>query len=349
MLKMPHMEIRQLLRPARIVCFFLPLATGLMAQPRVGFVEVYGLRRLSKERVLRTAGIAEGMALTKPKGALEEALVGLDGVGLASVEAYCCDEGQPILYVGLLERGTPLFEYRPEPSEDVALPEEAMEAYNGFAEALRRAASSEDLAEDLTAGHSLMRNPECREFQEQFVLFAGRHLQSLRAVLSRSSDPAQRAAAAYIIGYSGNKKTVIGDLQSALRDPVPAVRMNAAAALRAIAVLGRDKSLEISIPATWFVEMLNSVVLADRLAGARTLHLMYEEFSEATVAQIKERALPSLFEMARWRHLPHAVPAFLLLGRVAGIAESEMTGAWEAGEREKMLARIESILAPKKK
>jgi hypothetical protein len=212
-----------------------------------------------------------------------------------------------------------------------------------------RATAEDDLAEDLTAGHSLMRNLECRSYQMRFIEIAAGQMQVLRAVLARSADPAQRAAAAYIIGYALNKRAVIGDLQAALRDPVPAVRMNAATALRAIAVLGRDKSLGITIPATWFVEMLNSVVLADRLAGSRTLNLMYGEFSEGTVAQIKERTLASLFEMARWRHLQHALPPYLLLGRVSGIAEKEMAAAWEAGEREQMLERIEKLLLPKKK
>lgn len=333
----------------RLVCICSLMPIVLPGQPQVGHVEVYGLRRLSKDSVLRAAGIADGMGLPKSKTNLEERLVALDGVALASVEAYCCDEGRMILYVGLQERGTPLFEYRPEPDEDVSLPEEVMDAYSGFTNALGRATSLDDLAEDITAGHSLMRNAECREFQERFVMFAGRHLQALRAVLARSADSEQRAAAAYVAGYAGNKKVVIGDLQSALRDPAPGVRMNAAAALRAIAVLARDKSLEITIPATWFVEMLNSVVLADRLAGSKTLHMMYDEFSEGTVAQIKERAAPSLLEMARWEHLRHALPAYLLLGRVSGISEEEMAAAWETGEREQMLARIEKALLPKKK
>jgi len=88
------------------------------------------------------------------------------------------------------------------------------------------------------------------------------------------------------------------------------------------------------------------LVLADRLAGSRTLNLMYDEFSEGTMAQIKERALSSLFEMARWRHLQHALPAYLLLGRVSGVAEQEMAAAWEASERDQMLARIEKLLKP---
>jgi hypothetical protein len=349
MLNMPHFVMPRIIR---ILCRASVLALftlGLAAPPKIGYVEVYGLRKLPREQILKAAGVADGGELPKSKGSLEEVLVALDGVALANVEAFCCEQGRPILYVGIQERGTPLFEYRQEPDEDVALPEEVTEAFAGFAATLGRATAEDDLAEDLTAGHSLMRNLECRSYQMRFVEIAAGQLQALRAVLARSGDPEQRAAAAYIIGYAQNKRAVIGDLQSALRDPVPAVRMNAATALRAIAVLGRDRSLGITIPATWFVEMLNSVVLADRLAGSRTLNLMYGEFSEGTVAQIKERALASLFEMARWRHLRHALPPYLLLGRVSGVPEPEMAAAWEAGEREQMLERIEKLLLPKKK
>ncbi|HPT25388.1 MAG TPA: hypothetical protein PLZ95_03145 [Bryobacteraceae bacterium] len=304
------------------------------------------MRKLSADRIMKAAGIAEGAALPKSRSGLEEALVAMDGVAVAHVEAFCCEQGEPILYVGILERGTPLFEYRPEPDGEVSLSEEDAGAYAGFAAALGRATSEDDLAEDLTAGHSMMRNPDCRAYQLRFAEIAEQRLENVQAVLARAADPEQRAAAAYIIGYAVNKRVVVGDLQAALRDASPSVRLNATSALRAIAVLGRDKSLGISIPATWFVEMLNSVVLADRLAGSRTLNLMYDEFSEGTMAQIKERALSSLFEMARWRHLQHALPAYLLLGRVSGVAEQEMAAAWEASERDQMLARIEKLLKP---
>ncbi len=349
MLNMPHLIMSltfySICRTFAFVALLLPLA----AQPKVGYVEVYGVRKLSKDRIIKTIGAAPGSELPRSKGAVEERLVALDGVALAQMEAFCCDEGRLILYVGIQERGMPLFEYRPAPDEEVFLPAEVSEAYAEFTAALGRAAAAGDLAEDLTAGHSLMRNPACRTIQARFVWFGGTYLGQLRAVLARSADPEQRAMAAYIIGYAADKKAVIDDLQAGLRDPEPEVRSTAARALRAIAVLGRDKSLGVQIRATWFVEMLNSVALADRIEGSRTLNLMFDDLSEGALTQIRERALPSLLEMARWTHLPHALPPYLLLGRVAGIAEAEMSAAWEEGKREEMLARIEKALLPKKK
>ena len=349
MLNMPHSIMSpifySLCRTFALLATLLPLA----AQPKVGYVEVYGLRKLPKDRILRTVEAEPGSALPRSKGEVEEKLVALDGVALAQMEAFCCEDDRLILYVGIQERGMPLFEYRPVPTEDVFLPAEVSQAYTEFTAALGRAAAAGDLAEDLTAGHSLMRNPDCRAIQERFSSFGTTYLGHYRAVLSRSADPEQRAMAAYLIGYAADKKAVIDDLQGGLRDPAPEVRLTAARALRAIAVLARDKALGIQIRATWFVEMLNSVVLADRIEGPRTLNLMFENLSEGTLAQIRERAIPSLLEMARWKHLPHALPPYLLLGRVAGIAEDEMSAEWEAGKREEMLARIEKTLLPKKK
>lgn len=349
MLKMPHFSKDQMFYSLCRIFAVLSLASGLWAQPRVGFVEVFGNRKISKDRVLKIVGVEPGGRLPKSKGEVEENLMAMDGVLAARVEAYCCDEGQVVLYAGIQERGTPLFEYRAAHGAGVAVPDEVSQAYAEFTVALARAAAAGDVEEDLTAGHSLMRNADCRDAQMKFVELAARHGETLKAALKGAEDSGVRAMAAYILGYAADKRTVVDDLQGGLRDPEQEVRAAAASALRAISVPARDKEKGIVVRATWFVEMLNSVVLGDRLEGSRTLNLMFDELSEGTVAQIRERALPSLFEMARWRHLPHALPAYLLLGRVAGAAQDEVQAEWEAGRRDEMLAKMEKMLSPKKK
>lgn len=327
----------------------LSLVCCLGAQPRVGYVEVFGTRKLSKDSINKMIETEPGGLLPKSKGDLEEKLIEMDGVAAAAVEAYCCEDGRLVLYAGIQERGTPPFEFRQVARERVEVPAEVIEAYDEFTAALARAAAAGNVEEDLTAGHSLMRNADCREAQLKFPDLATRHEGTLKAALERSEDPGMRAMAAYILGYAADKRRVVDDLQSGLRDPEQEVRMTSARALRAISVLARNKDKGILIRATWFVEMLNSVVLGDRLEGSRTLNLMFDELTEGTVAQIRERAMPSLYEMARWRHLPHALPAYLLLGKVAGVADKEVQGEWEAGRREEMLARIEKQLSPRKK
>jgi hypothetical protein len=290
-------------------------------------------------------GVRPGDPLPKSKGELEEKLAALDGVVTAQVEAWCCEDGKAVLYAGILERGAPAFEFLPEPSGEETLPEEVVRAYRDFTAELNRAVAAGDTAEDLSNGHSLMSNINCRVLQERFIGMAALHQEALRRVLRESGDPEQRAVAAYVIGYVPLKRTVVNDLQSALRDPDPGVRANAARSLKAIAVLGAsDPELGNRVEATWFVEMLNSVALSDRLEGARALLQFTEKPAESVTRHIRERALPSLLEMAQWKQLAHALPAYLLLGRVAGVSDEEMQQAWVRGEREKMIQTLRKKL-----
>jgi hypothetical protein len=45
-----------------------------------------------------------------------------------------------------------------------------------------------------------------------------------------------------------------------------------------------------------------------------------------------------LVEMARWKTLAHALPAFILVGRVAGFTDEQIQDAWSRGDREKIIA-----------
>lgn len=320
--------------------FLLAAATTAVAQPRIGFIEIYGNRRVSDQRILRAVGAKPGDPLPRSKGEVEEKIEEIGGILRARLEAFCCEEGLPVLYVGVEERGAPAFEYRPIPGEEMELPETIVTAYRDFTAALNRAAAEGDTAEDLSRGHSLMRNVSCRVLQERFVGLAQLHEPALRRVLAAAADPEQRAIAAYVAGYAPDKRTVVDDLQQALRDPDDGVRANAARAMKAIAVLAADPEMGIIVRPTWFVEMLNSVSLSDRLEGARALLTLFDKLSEQTQAQIRERAVRSLEEMARWRHLAHALPSYLLLGRVAGVPDDEIEQSWARGEREAMLKRM---------
>jgi hypothetical protein len=259
----------------------------------------------------------------------------------AQVEGYCCDAGKVILYVGIEEKGARTFEYRAEPDQEISLPEEILSVYAEFGAALERASRENDTAEDLSKGHSLMNNLECRTQQERMVGLAEIHEDVLRKVLRDGVDPEQRTVAAYVIGYVPKKKTVVNDLQYALRDPDESVRLNAVRALKAIALFGmRDPEQEIHVQPTWFIEMLNSVALSDRLEGVRALLNYTDKPDEHVISNIRDRALPALLEMARWQYLPHALPAYLLLGRVTGHTDQEMQDAWTRGERDQMVETI---------
>jgi HEAT repeat protein len=180
-----------------------------------------------------------------------------------------------------------------------------------------------------------MADPAARSLQDQFATFATEHLDVLRDVLRTGPEPEERAVAAAVAGYAPKKSDVIRDLQFALQDPEPAVRANAVRALRAIAVLAQKQpELGLKIESTWMVAMLNSLTLSDRQQAAEALVTLTERPNPGALDLIRERALPALVEMARWKTLRYALPSFLLLGRTAGIPEQELQDQWQKGDRE---------------
>jgi hypothetical protein len=50
--------------------------------------------------------------------------------------------------------------------------------------------------------------------------------------------------------------------------------------------------------------------------------------------------MPALAEMAAWKHLPHALPSYILLGRAGGMKEEELQEAWSKGERTAVIKKL---------
>ncbi len=310
--------------------------------PKIGVIDFYGLHKVSEAAVRQALGVHEGDALPRSKGATEEHLDSIPGVVEAHLEAVCCDEGRMILYVGIEEKGAAHFDIRDAPDGDADLPQEVADMYRKLEQT-----SPASSREDLTKGYGLSANPDARAIQEQFVPIAKRYTGELRHVLRDSSDEDQRAIAVYVLGYAPDRTSVINDLQYAMKDADPGVRANAAHALKAMAVYARLHPEEhLRIEPTWFVEMLNSLSWADRNQAVDMLLTLTDNHDESTLEQIRERAITSLAEMARWKALSHALPAFLLLGRVAGLPDQQVQEAWNRGDRE---AVIEQALNKRKK
>jgi hypothetical protein len=132
-----------------------------------------------------------------------------------------------------------------------------------------------------------------------------------------------------------------------MRDQDDTVRENAMRALKAVAVGGRlHPEQEVHIEPTWFVELLNSVVWSDRHNATLALVNLTDKRDPETLALIRERALASVIEMAQWRELRDALPAFVLAGRLAGLDDAEISAAWVSGDRKPVL---DEALHPNKK
>jgi hypothetical protein len=307
--------------------------------PRIGVIDFYGLNKIQEARVRKAVGVAEGDFLPSSKGDAEERLDQIPGIVESHLEAVCCDAGKMILYVGVEEKGAVHFDLRDAPESAVTLPESITAAYRELLDALGAATRRGTTAEDLTRGHSLMADPLAREIQEKFPEIAKDHLRELRDVLRNSQDEDQRAAAAYVIGYAPKKAEIVDDLQYALRDSDSGVRANAVQALLAVAVYAKlNPEAGIKIQPTWFIEMLNSLSWSDRDHALKALQLLTDGRDPSVLDQLSQRALASLAEMSRWKTLAHALPAFVLLGRVAGLSEQQIQDAWTRGDRESVIA-----------
>jgi hypothetical protein len=95
--------------------------------------------------------------------------------------------------------------------------------------------------------------------------------------------------------------------------------------------------------------MLNSLSWSDRNRAVAALQVLTEKADQGVLDQIREGALQSLVEMARWKTLAHALPPYLLLGRIAGLPEEEVKAAWIRGDRESVIARATASAGKKKK
>ena len=328
--------------------YFLPLALALSLlakaddiTPRVGLIEVYGARKVSNEKIRSAIQSKVGDRLPSREDA-EERIDKLSGILASRVEAVCCLNHGTVLYVGVSERDAPHLEFNPAPTGEVKLPNSLFEDYRSLLDNVEASIRGRNADEDLTNGYSLMADPQSRELQQSFLPAVEQNLVAINSVIRESADPEQRAAAAYLLQYGPRGprliKTSIDALQSALRDREDLVRQNAVRSLHAIEVgakLHPEQALHLQL--TWFVELMNSVVWSDRHNASLVLVDLTESRDPATLQLLRDRALPSVLEMARWHDLQHALPAFILAGRLAGMDEKTIKQAWVSEDRETVL------------
>ncbi len=312
--------------------------------PRIGAIEIYGARKSSVKKIRSALGVSEGDALPVSRQDAEDRIAKISGVVASRIEAACCEDGKMVLYVGVEEKDAPHFEFRPAPNGDAMLPDEIVKNYRAFLDAVAASIRRHDADEDLTNGYSLMADQDCRELQEAFLPMLARNLAIVDQVLRESGNSEQRAIAAYVMQYGPrdfrSSKTIVNGLEYALQDPEDTVRENALRSLKAVAVGAKlHPDQEIRIEPTWFVEMMNSVVWSDRRNASLALVNLTEGRDAETLDLIRERALASVLDMARWHDLEHALPGFILAGRLAGLDEKQIQAAWVSGDREEVIRR----------
>jgi hypothetical protein len=302
--------------------------------PPIGIIDFYGLRSISEQQVREALQIKEGDSLSGERKDAKRRLESLPGVVEARLGIVCCDAGKTILFIGIREKGVPALQFRPAPQGKIQLPQDVEQAGDERLKALSAAILKGNFREDDSQGHALSNDPVMRAIEERYITFAARDLKLLRDVLRYTADAKHRALAAEVIAYAANKQAIVNDLVEATRDPDDGVRNNATRALVVMANSNQQTTRRpIKIPLRPFIEMLNSIEWTDRNKSSNALNPLTYKRDPAILSELRQKALPSLIEMARWKSSGHSYAPFFLLGRVAGLPEDEIKAAWEGGDR----------------
>jgi hypothetical protein len=323
------------------VLALLLLLPAARQDPPIGIIDFYGLHRVTAAQIRQALPFKEGDLLSVPSDEVKARVEKVPGVVRASISGVCCDSGKVILYVGVEEAGAASLRFRPAPRSMLRLPPDVVDAYSAFEKALDDAVRSGQSTEEAPKGHSLMRDPAARAIQERFVAFANRDLARLRDVLRNSAYEDQRAIAALVLPYADDKRAIVGDLVDAVRDPAEEVRNNAVRGLWVMAAYAqRTPESGLAIPWEPFVDLLNSPEWTDRNKSSLALMELSERRDPALLRALRERALDALVEMAGWKSQGHALAAFWIVGRVAGLPENELRAAWARGDHDSVIRAV---------
>lgn len=319
----------------------------------IGIIDFFGLERVSAAQAREALRFKEGDTLASggdPAPSVTESesrLRRLPGVRDAKAHFVCCDQGKLIAFVGIVEEGTPSLRFRTPPRGTVRLAPDVVQAGDEAWEALLAAIRDGNAGEDLRRGYALSEAPGLRAIQERFVTYAARDLRVLRRVLRDAGDAKHRALAAQILGYAPVTQAVVDDLVRAMRDPAEGVRNNA---MRALLVFGHAAPgvvpPNIRIPWEPFAALLQSPVWTDRNKAAGALEGLTRSGDPRLLAALRKEAIAPLSEMARWKSSGHAVPAFLVLARIAGYTGDQARAAWDHGERDVVIDAARRGKAP---
>jgi hypothetical protein len=342
-----HREPAHLL--SRFICFVLTAAvTASQAwcaeageARRITSIDFHGVRSLDTQTLRQRLTLHEGDMLTRVAADAirehpETLLPAMPQVARLQVSFVCCtDEGGMAVFIGVDESGSRHLELRPKPAGAARLAEDLVRAHSEVEAALFRAVQNGRAQEDDSEGHALLINdPEGRAAQLRLLPLVARNLALLRRVLRESADDEHRAAAAALLGYARDKQAVVPDLVRAITDSNDGVRNNA---VRALAVFSAKRKSPPRVPYEPIIALLSSSIWTDLNKASFALLQISERRDPKLFAALDKPARQSLADMARWHSRNHALPAFLILGRMAGFADAELLRRWQANDSEAVI------------
>lgn len=245
----------------------------------------------------------------------------LTGHPPTDIALVCCDQkGDYWLYIGLAGKSYKPTTYNPAPQGAARLPADAVKLEEEWSAAFEKATDKGDFGEDDSHGYALAHDPEARAKELAIRDYTLKNESLVYDVLASSADADHRRTAAQFLGYATQSQKQIEALTRASHDKDEIVRNNAVRALDVLAA--SDDKLARMIPATDFIDLLNSGTWTDRNKGSAVLLALTRSRDPKLLAQLRAQAMPGLIEIARWDS-GHAMSR-LILGRIAGIDEQSL-------------------------
>lgn len=315
--------------PASLIAAWVAVVSSpvLMSGEPIVHVDLYGVRTVSEESVHRALDAGLGDDIEFDRDAAEARLEALPGIADAEIILMPMP-GNAIVLVGIEEVGAVKLGLDPAPTGEVRLPEALVELYDGIMDLGLEAIYAGESREDRVDGFALSVYEPLREKELELVELAQQHAELLPEVLRDSSDAVHRAVAAHSIAALEDKQLVQRALARAMRDADAGVRNNATRALLVLSDWANDvEDVVVEIDVEPAIEMLESITWTDRNKAAGLLFHLSEQRSPALLATLRERSVPALAEMARWSSEGHSYTSRMLLGRVAGVGETELQEA----------------------
>jgi hypothetical protein len=272
---------------------------------------------------------------------IRDAVMRVVGREPTDVKRVCCDEhGRVLLYIGLPGTSVRAVRYKQTPDGASSLPESLVRLHARIDDLQFKAIAEGRAAEDYSEGYSLAKDDApLRSAQLAWRDEVRRHEARVFDVLGSSADAEQRRTAATAAGYARASDRQIDALVEASFDADEGVRNNAVRALGVLLMTQPERGRRI--PSPRFVDLLSSPLWSDRNKGLIVLQgLTAASRDNALLRDLRQRAWPSLIEMAQWPRI-HALPARLILARVIGLDEQQLADLLNEEPPHKLLQAVQ--------
>ena len=276
------------------------------------------------------------------KQALSAKIKRVTGRPPTDVGIVCCDEhGNALIYIGLGGSSSHPIIFNSAPSGTARIEQPVLDLVARIEDRIQKDVFAGRADEDDTAGYALSKeDPQLRAQQLELRHYALARERAVIAVLSQSSDARQRAVAALVLGYARQTSKQVSALSRAAFDPDAGVRNNA---MRALGVLLRARP-ELGRSVEWnrLADLLASDHWTDRNKASFLFLSLTATRDPRLLKTLRARVLPALIEMSAWPY-GHALPARIILGRIAGLKEKRVLDLSRADRMRPILNAIHAM------